>query len=810
MINQDQVLFAITVLTLVTLTALWILRRTKMRRARNWPTEVGHVESADVVLKSDGGQPAYFAELNYSYTVHGQTHFGSAGRRFMLKGRADQWVEGSAKGNALTVRFNPEEAEDSVLLEIDQVSSAAPFPFHPSVILIAAFLCLPCSVAFAQAASSDYTNDLPSVDRVKAEIKGSDPTDTLARQVAVFTYLQSYIDRIKYNRTVRGNFTPGETRARAAYSLAAYQMSQDYAKTHTPAEAAAFERLHGQYEMNGKFYDDWSKRLIGPQTAAAYKGAAASLAATGQAHYEKEMQQYKEDRAAQQAADKQIFGTQGLSNDPTAVATRRCLELGGSNAGCMGKGFMSGFKDLIGFTPETEEAMMGPGEAGVVLHGLYKNPATTATLTFSGRVSIDGCGKLVPDGHNYSIDKRPGSVRVTVENEPHPIVLTMRPDGGLTGPGLIDVKGRIIVGYHTETKTLYRDGVPAAPGTCDGPCSTSVSVPDYAPAIARCVIGSLAMPPPPKPAPATAQPANDSGIMGLVTGLSDMLDPGGGAHVDGGGGLRMVGKYGGGMLLLDFSGNSLVLDCGQAHVRAPYTVENAPDTFIIHVQNSGGPFTLALQPDNSLRGSGSTTLNGKLVTGMKGEDITFAPHSETCEVGTFRPKAGAAPAASVATASPAPVPAATVSVARVSATSPSASSEMTLAITTSFPDGTNPLAGHPVFLMSDRFDSALRKAGAPIPAGTTPGKALQLWTSNCLPPKDCKTLVSAMKQYYLGKCTIDTAGKATLTAQVPPGSYFVFGGGRSPDGGLVWDVPITLKAGDNTITLTAANAELMK
>ena len=43
----------------------------------------------------------------------------------------------------------------------------------------------------------------------------------------------------------------------------------------------------------------------------------------------------------------------------------------------------------------------------------------------------------------------------------------------------------------------------------------------------------------------------------------------------------MVGKFGGGMLLLDFSGNSLVLDCGQAHVRAPYTVENAHDTFLV-------------------------------------------------------------------------------------------------------------------------------------------------------------------------------------------------------------------------------------
>ncbi len=645
--------------------------------------------------------------------------------------------------------------------------------------------------ARAPAASSDYTNDLPSVERVKAEIKGSDPMDTLARQVAVFTYLQSYIDRIKYNRTVRGDFTPGEQKMMGAYRTAAYQMSQDYAKTHTPAEAAAFERVHGQYEMNDGFYKDWSTRLIGSQSAAAYKGAEAGLAAAGERRYQQEMADYKRDSAAQQAADKQIYGTQGLSNDPTAVATRRCLELGGSSAGCMGKGFMSGFMDMIGFNAEAEESLVGPGRAGVVLSGLYKNPATTTTLDFGeGGVSINGCGKLVADPHNYAIEKRPGSVRVTVENEPNPIVLTMRADGGLTGPGLIEVKGRIIIGYFTHTH--YENSV--ATGT--------TSTPDYRPSMARCAIGSLAMPSP-KAAPATAQPADDSGMMGMLTGFVSTLAPGAGEV-----GLRMTGKYGAGKLLLDFSGNSLVLDCGQAHVRQLYTVENTPSALLIHVQNSGGPFTLAVEPDNSLRGAGSTSVNGRLVTGMNGENVAFAPHSETCDVDSFRPKTGAMPATSVATASPAPVPVATAAT-RAPASTAAGGASMKLAISSSFPGGPNPLAGGTVFLMSDRFDSPLRKAGAPIPADTTPGKALQLWTANCLPPKECKALVSAMHQYYLGKATLDSAGKSTLIAPVSPGSYFVFGGGKSTDGGLVWDVPVTLKAGENAITLTAGNAELV-
>ena len=645
---------------------------------------------------------------------------------------------------------------------------------------------------FAQTPSSDYTNDLPSVERVKAEIKGSDPTDTLARQVAVFTYLQAYIDRIKSNRSARGTFTPGEQKMWNAYRNAAYEISQEYAKTHTPAEAQAFERLHGRYEMNGTFYDDWSKRLIGPQSASAYKQAEAGLAAAGERRYQQEMQQYKQDRAAQQAADKQIFGTQGLSDDPTAVAARRCLELGGSTLGCMGKGLSAGIMDLAGFGADAQESLMGPGRAGVVLKGLYKNSSTVTALNFDdASVSLNGCGKLADDAHNYSLEKRSGLVRITIDNEPSPIVLTMRPDGGLVGPGLIEVKGRIIVGYFTSTH--YENGV--ATGT--------TSTPDYRPAMGRCVVGALVKPPNPPSMPSAAQSASDGSAIGALTGMIGSFVPDAGEV-----GLRMTGKYGGGNLLLDFSGNSLVLDCGQAHVRQPYTVENTSNALLVHVQNSAGPFTLAVQPDNSLRGAGSTTVNGRLVSGMSGDNVTFAPHSETCDVGTFRPKTGATPTASVATAPPAPAaPAASAPVASVPSATGGTSIKLT--IISSFPGGANPLAGATVALMSERFDTLLRKVGAPIAADVTPGKALQAYAANCFPPRSCPAYATAMHPYYVVKGNFDNTGRVVLTAQVPAGTYYVFCSAKGPNGAYVWDVPGQLKVGENTVTLTAANAELL-
>jgi hypothetical protein len=678
----------------------------------------------------------------------------------------------------------------------------------------------------AQATSSDYTNDLPSIERVKAEIKGSDPTDTLARQVAVFTYLQAYVERIKYNRTVRGPYTPGEQRVIAAYSLAAYQMSQDYAKTHTPDEAKAFERLHGQYEMNSDFYQDWSKRLIGQQTAAAYKGAEAGLAASHQ-RFEDQIQR-------DMAPMKPKTNAQGLSNDPTAVTTRRCLELGGDTTACMGKGFMGGILSMAGMDSGTMESITGPGRAGIVLSGLYHSPSALAAIDFNAdSAAIQNCGKLVADGHNYTLHKGPNSLEILIQNEPRPIQLSMRSDGSLAGPGSVDVKGLIIIGYHTVTSTLMINGARAAPDQCNGPCQTSTQVPDYAPKIERCTIASLA-PPPPAPRASASASQGEGGIFGALTGMMGTIAPPSEP------GLRAIGKYSSPSgLLLDFGGDAVTLDCGQAHVKARYTVENTPARFVIDVQNSGGPFTLAVAPDNTLRGSGAATVNGRLVSGMNGDSVAYTPHSETCNVGNFAPKTGAS-STSVAANTPA-TPAPTQPVERVSGPTPAAytpasgppptantsapglsptantpspspsgsRAAMRVAITADFSSGANPMAGQSVFVMRERIEDVLRKLGIPVPPSSTAGKAMQTFATACR-TQDCSPVVKGLDNYYLTHAKLDSAGKATLSATAATGPYFFFALFRRPDGSsYVWDIPTTLHAGDNTITLTSANAEVI-
>lgn len=662
-------------------------------------------------------------------------------------------------------------------------SLSVPFAVWRRFVLLAV-LCLVCGRTMAQAASADYTDDLPTVARVEAEIKGKDPTDSLARQVAVFNYLYVYVDRIKSNRSYAGPYTPGEQRVMGAYRLASYQISQDYAKTHTADEAKAFERLHGQYEMDSDFYKDWSKRLIGPQSAAAYKGAEQGLGATQRAHVAQEQQQYQQDVAAQQA------GASGMSGDPTAVATRRCLELGGDAIACMGKGLANGLISMVtGGTGLSD--LTGPGRAGVVLIGNYRSSGSLPTINFSsGNASIVNCGKLADDSRGYTVEKSGGSVKLVLSNEPSSIVLSMRSDGSLTGPGLITVSGHVISGY--EVVTSYKNGV----------ATGSTRTPVYKPATDRCSIGTLT-PPPPAPPASAPDPAASGGLLGGLMGMMGTVAPPDVA------GLRIIGKYFSSTgLILDFAGDAVTMDCGQAHIKAPYTVVNSPTSFTVSVQNPSGPFHLAVTASNTLQGSGTTTVNGRLVSGMNGDNVSFTPRSESCAVATFTAQDSVASSSISAGASPVPAAPTAAATPTPAVSSPSATG-MTLVVTSSFPIAKNPLAGRIVKLMTERFDKVLRTTGAPIPVDITPGQALQAYSTNCPPPGGCPAAAAIMHPYFVGTATFDSDGKATLTAPVPPGSYYVIASVNGTAGALVWDLPVTLKAGDNAITFTATNAELV-
>jgi hypothetical protein len=97
----------------------------------------------------------------------------------------------------------------------------------------------------------------------------------------------------------------------------------------------------------------------------------------------------------------------------------------------------------------------------------------------------------------------------------------------------------------------------------------------------------------------------------------------------------MYGKYGNQSLNIDFEGDLATLECGRAHAAEPYTVENAAGHITIRVQNEAGPFSLVLQPDGTLAGAGSINVSGKVLTGHNGDQMTYAPVSGQCAIGSL-------------------------------------------------------------------------------------------------------------------------------------------------------------------------------
>lgn len=687
--------------------------------------------------------------------------------------------------------------------------------------------------ALAQASGSDYTAALPSVDKVKTQLKGSDPTDTIARQVAVFTYLQTYISRIKDTRNYGGPYTPGEEKLVRDYSLAGYQMSQDFTKTHTAAEVSAFQQLEGRYEINNAL--GWIKQLEGQQAADTYKGTESALAQSYKQHEDKLQQQIKEDAGSQGGlANDPVLdplgiiagGQASMNGDPK---TRRCLELGGTVGGCEGMDALMGMASLLLPGAGTEDPNAPPPLNGVVLAGLYHSRSELPSLNFgAGAATLQDCGSLVSDNHEYTVRKSGSTLQLILANEPQPIVVTMQPDGTLTGPGSILVKGRIITGYTTTTSQVMVNGAPAAAQGyyCNGPCSTSSSIPNFAPKIERCTIGSMSLVPP----KTVTQKKTGVGFLDAFTEVKTLIP-----------GLRMTGRYAADSnFVLDFDNDSVTLDCGKAHVKMPYTVENTPAQFVVHVQNAGGAFLLGVAPDTTLRGSGSTAVNGRLVSAIHGENVSFNPHSETCTVARLTPRgkrntmlASNAPipplsaldasgsgtsSAATAPATPPPAPSARPPVpieaslagAGISAVpGGSARSQVRVLLSSSF-TGANPLAGQAVFVSRKPMDQILRELGVAVPANATPAGAMKALQTLCHSPQGCTAAMQKLPSYYVTTARLDTAGKATLNATAATGEYYFFAITPAGPTSLVWDVPAALAAGDNTVVFTPANAEHMQ
>ena len=125
---------------------------------------------------------------------------------------------------------------------------------------------------------------------------------------------------------------------------------------------------------------------------------------------------------------------------------------------------------------------------------------------------------------------------------------------------------------------------------------------------------------------------------------------------------------------------------------------------------------LGVAPDNTLRGSGSTSVNGKLVSSIRGDNVSFTPHSESCSVGTFaarskrntmRASSGPSPAAPPTYSSPSPAAASAVTPAHADPTDTSAALRVSALI---FESCWTPPSPEPTRLRAKRYSSCASRS----------------------------------------------------------------------------------------------------
>ncbi len=68
------------------------------------------------------------------------------------------------------------------------------------------------------------------------------------------------------------------------------------------------------------------------------------------------------------------------------------------------------------------------------------------------------------------------------------------------------------------------------------------------------------------------------------------------------------------------------------------------------------------------------------------------------------------------------------------------------------------------------------------------------------------TVMALIKQHTIKSFTTDFGGKATVES-IPQGDYYVFGFNKSAQGFVIWNVPVTLNAGSNSVVLDQNNAD---
>jgi hypothetical protein len=395
---------------------------------------------------------------------------------------------------------------------------------------------------------------------------------------------------------------------------------------------------------------------------------------------------------------------------------------------------------------------------------------------------------------------------------PRPLVLTLNADSTITGPGPVTLDGVIAAGYVNDTpsnatqKDQYGNLYDSAGNHVSGNANAGHTV--FNSKRVTCPALNL---------------SSKGASIGAQTMQTDVLKTmfGGDKGPPTPPGIRMHGIFASASsgFSVQFFPESVILGCGPDAARAyPYTVVADGAASYIKIDAPDHPLHLAFRADGSLDpgATGPYQVHGRYATGQdENDDFTFAPMEQTCNLAALAPSheipmtggvsAATATATATTTAAVRPDSAAYNNGGTLSTpAAPLGNATLTIASGLALqPGAPSPLAGRPYIILRDSCANTMAHAGVMVPAGTSPYKFAGMACGNKTP--DCQKINEAIKAGAISAARADISGSATLPG-VPPGTYYLMISTRIGNQSFVWDHPVQLRSGANSLTLDQRSA----
>ena len=479
------------------------------------------------------------------------------------------------------------------------------------LILVLLLLVIPVRAA-SQPTNPPYLASFPSVEKVKQLMQVGDPRETAIRQIGAFWQLEEILKAMSGSREFRG-LLPDEQRVLGAYQVAAYNIGK--------AIDAAYP---GKYQSGITVSDYTPYRFMRTDRRFGSEGIPVFEALlTPQIHDQFNQMIGAENarHAARMKADSDagLFAgvpakdAQPQSNlEKEQAGIRRCAESGRSESQCMMEGLGKSFMGMVGGAmPGLNGLLEANKPRGLRMGGAYGGAGFK--LGFSPEMVSLTCANLETAQYPYEVNVKGADVVIVVQTSPQPIALSLRPDGHLAGPGVVDVTGQVQVGTQYGTRT-YNDGR-----------TEPISRPVYETQTKRCNATSFAAGP-------AESPTSVGGLIGMLTGADKNQELPPQAP-----GLRFAGEYGTQSAFdMEFQDEGVVVGCRAATVLRPYSIQVGANGPVLKVQHGSSPFALSVSPDGRLIGSGTVRVDGRAVVGTNGNgELVYAPRTTSCPVGSL-------------------------------------------------------------------------------------------------------------------------------------------------------------------------------